>query len=373
MPTITRIDIYKMNVALHEPFVISLGTSYRAENLLVRIHTSEGLVGLGEGSPLPTINGETQDIAFDAARALAGLLIGRDPTEIEGAVHAMNAALPFNTSAKCAIDCALYDLLGKRAGLPLYVLLGGGTTGGAKRRIRTDLTISITPPDQIAAKAQAVKDKGFRTIKLKLGTTRHEDVERVRIVRQTIGDGRVLSVDANQGWSAATAIAVLNDIAQYDIEHCEQPVPKWDHAALKAVRDASPIPIVADEACFDHRDAYTLARERAADMFNIKLSKSGGIHTALKIAAVAESAGMKCMVGCMLEAMAGITASAHLVAARSVINYADLDGILLHSENPFSGGVTVEGDELVLPDSPGIGVEVEPGYLAGLESATVGE
>jgi L-Ala-D/L-Glu epimerase len=366
-PTITRIDVYKMNVALHEPFVISLGTSYRAENLLVRILTSDGLVGLGEGSPLPTINGETQDIAVDAARALAGLLIGRDPSDIEGAVAAMNAALPFNTSAKCAIDCALYDLLGNRAGLPLYALLGG-----TARRIRTDLTISITPLDQIAAKAQAVKDKGFRTIKLKLGTNRRGDVERVRLVRETVGDAAVLSVDANQGWSAATAIAVLNGIARYDIEHCEQPVPKWDHAALKAVRDASPIPIVADEACFDHRDAYTLARERAADMFNIKLSKSGGIHTALKIAAVAESAGMKCMVGCMLEAMAGITASAHLAAARPVINYADLDGILLHSENPFTGGVTVEGDELVLPDVPGIGVEVDPSYLAGLECVTVG-
>ena len=190
-------------------------------------------------------------------------------------------------------------------------------------------------------------------------------------MRETVGEGVSLSVDANQGWSAATAIAVLNDIACYDVEHCEQPVPKWDHVALKAVRDASPIPIVADEACFDHHDAYALARTRAADMFNIKLSKSGGIHTALKIAAVAESAGMKCMVGCMLEAKIGITASAHLAAARPVINYADLDGILLHSEDPFTGGVTVEGDELVLSEAPGLGVDVDPEYLAGLESATV--
>lgn len=370
-PTITRVDIYKMNVALHEPFVISLGTSYRAENLLVRVHTSDGLVGLGEGSPLPTINGETQQIAVDAAAALAGLLIGRDPSDIEGAVLAMNAALPFNTSAKCALDCALYDLLGKRAGLPLYALLGGAADV-AKRRIRTDITISITPPDQIAAKAQAVKDKGFRTIKLKLGTNRRDDVARVRIVRQAAGDEAVITVDANQGWSTATALAVLDEIAQYDVEHCEQPVPKWDHAALKAVRDASPIPIVADESCFDHHDAYSLAHSASADMFNIKLSKSGGIHTALKIAAVADSAGLKCMVGCMLEAKIGIAASAHLAAARTVINYADLDGILLHSEDPFTGGVTVEGDELVLSDAPGIGVEVDPVYLARLECVTTG-
>jgi len=285
-PTITRVDIYKMNVALHEPFVISLGTSYRAENLLVRVHTSEGLVGLGEGSPLPTINGETQDIAFDAARALAGLLIGKDPSDIEGAVLAMNGALPFNTSAKCALDCALYDLLGKRAGLPLYALLGG-----TRRRIRTDLTISITPPDQIAAKAMAVKERGFRTIKLKLGTNRHDDVERVRIVRETVGAGIVLSVDANQGWSTATAMAVLNDIAQYDVEHCEQPVPKWDHASLRAVHVASPIPIVADEAGFDHHDAYALAHARSAGMFNIKLSKCGGIREALKMIRLARAHG----------------------------------------------------------------------------------
>ena len=148
-------------------------------------------------------------------------------------------------------------------------------------------------------------------------------------------------------------------------------MPRWDHRALKAVRDASPIPIVADEACFDHHDAYTLARASAADMFNIKLSKSGGIHTALKIAAVAESAGMKCMIGCMLEAKIGIAASAHLAAARPVINYVDLDGILLHSEDPFTGGLTVEGDELVLSDAPGIGVGVDLSYLDGLESVTV--
>ena len=153
-PTITRVDIYKLNVALHEPFVIALGTSYRAENLLVRVHTSDGLCGVGEGSPLPTINGETQGIAFEAARALGRLLLGRDPIDIEDRVAEMNAALPHNTSAKCALDLALYDLLGKRASLPLYALLGG-----TRRRIRTDLTISITPLDQIAAKALAVKEQ----------------------------------------------------------------------------------------------------------------------------------------------------------------------------------------------------------------------
>lgn len=366
MSTITRIDIYKLNIGLHEPFVISLGTSYAAENLLVRIHTSDGLVGVGEGSPLPTINGETQDIAFAAARALAGLLIGRDPADIEGAVRAMNAALPFNTSARCALDCALYDLLGKRAGLPLYALLGG-----RHRRIRTDFTISITPLEQIAAKAVAARARGFRAIKLKLGTNRADDVARVRIVREAVGEDVSLSVDANQGWTAATALAVLREIDRYDVEHCEQPVPKWDYAALKAVRDASPIPIVADEACFDQHDAYSLARAGAADMFNIKLSKSGGIHTALKIAAVAEAAGLKCMVGCMLEARIGIAASAHLLAARPVITFADLDSILLHSEDPFAGGVTVEGDELVLSDAPGIGVAVDEGWLEGLARVTV--
>lgn len=365
-PTITRVEIYKLNVALHEPFVISLGTSYQAENILVRVHSSDGLSGLGEGSPLPTINGETQAIAFEAARALGGLLLGKNPSDIEGRVAEMNAALPHNTAAKCALDLALYDLLGKRAGLPLYALLGG-----TSRRVRTDFTIGITPPAEIAAKALAVKARGFRAIKLKLGTNQADDVARVRIVREAVGEDVGLSVDANQGWSATTAIAVLREINRYGVEHCEQPVPRWDHSALKAVRDASPIPIVADEACFDHHDAYALARSSAADMLNIKLSKSGGIHTALKIASVAESAGLRCMVGCMLEARLGIAASAHLAAARPVITYADLDGILLHSEDPVRGGVTLEGDELVLSDAPGIGAEVEDAYLARLVRVSV--
>ena len=168
-------------------------------------------------------------------------------------------------------------------------------------------------------------------------------------MREAVGDGVSLRVDANQGWNPSTAIAVLRDIEQYGIEYCEQPVPAWDYEALKRVRDASPIPIVADEACFDHRDAFRLASMGAADMFNIKLCKSGGIHHALQINAIVEAAGMKCMVGCMFETRIGIGASAHLAAARPNIAYADLDAILLHAEDPIVQGVRFEGDEVILP------------------------
>jgi L-alanine-DL-glutamate epimerase-like enolase superfamily enzyme len=364
--TITRIAIYKMNVMLKEPFKIALSTTTCAENVLVRIETSDGLYGFGEGSPLASINGETQATAFEAAKFLAPLLIGRNPTDIEGCMREMDTALPRNGVAKSAFDLALYDLLGKRAGLPLYALLGG-----SNRRIQTDLTISITPPEEIGAKALAIRNRDFRCIKLKLGTNHHDDVARVRAVREAVGNDVSLRVDANQGWNPTVAIAVLREIEQYGIEYCEQPVPAWNYDALKRVRDASPIPIVADEACFDHRDAWRLASMGAADMFNIKLCKASGIHNALKINAIAEAAGMKCMVGCMFETRIGISASAHLAAARPNIAYADLDAILLHAEDPVMEGVRYEGDEVVLPDAPGIGADVDPAYLAGLESVTV--
>jgi L-Ala-D/L-Glu epimerase len=366
--TIARITIYKMNVRLKEPFKISLGTTWRAENLLVRIEASDGLYGFGEGSPLVSINGETQATAFEAGKFLAALLIGHDASDIEGCVTAMDAAMPRNTMVKSAFDIALYDLLGKRAGLPLYALLGG-----SNRRIQSDLTISITPPMEIAAKAVAIRQQGFRCIKLKLGTNRRDDVARVAAVREAVGDGVSLRVDANQGWNPATAIAVLAAIEPYGVEYCEQPVAAWNYDALKRVRDASAIPIVADEACFDHRDAFRLASMAAADMFNIKLCKSGGIHGALKINAIAEAAGMKCMVGCMFETRIGISASAHLAAARPNIAYADLDAILLHAEDPVLQGVGFEGDEVILPAAPGIGADVDAGYLGELESVAYDE
>lgn len=363
---ITKIDIYKFNIRYNQPFRFSLGLLENAENILVRIHADNGLYGLGEGAPIWFIAGETQAIAFESAKVFAQLLIGKDPLDIEARLKEMDAFLSHNTTAKSAFDMALYDLLGKVAGLPLYQLLGG-----SKRELHTDLTVGIDSPEAMARAALDIQQRGFPAIKVKLGTNRSDDVARIRAIRQTVGMDITVRVDANQGWDVPTAIATLNDLAPFNIQYCEEPIRRWNNAGLKQVREHSPISITADETIFDHRDAFRLAAMGACDFFNIKLAKCGGIHNALKINAIAEAAGMKCMLGCMAETRLGLSAAAHFVSARPNVVYVDLDSCFLHSLDPVIGGITYNGSAITLPDTPGHGVDIDAAFLAQMEMVTI--
>jgi len=364
--SIVRIELYKLTIARREQFRISLGVMDSVENILVQIHTTDGLYGWGEGSPLPYICGETQAISLEAARTLAGFLIGKDPYAIEARLHDLDRFLVHNTTAKSAFDMALYDLLAKQAGLPLYALLGG-----EKRLFFTDETIGIDSPEVMARQALNTKKHGFLAIKVKLGTNRHDDFERIQAIRAAVGDDVLLRIDANQGWDLVTAEQTLRDLARFDIQYCEEPIAHWNQAGLRYLREKSPIPIMADESLFDHHDAFRLASLGACDYFNIKLSKSGGIHTALKINAVAESAGIQCMLGCMAETRLGLTAAAHLVSARPNIAFADLDSAFNKEGDPVVGGITYDGGWIHLPEVPGHGADILPEALKSWEWCTV--
>lgn len=363
---ITKIDIYKLNISRSAPFRIALGTWTHVENILIRVHSSDGIYGLGEGSPIPYIVGETQATDFEAARALAQLLVGKNPLEIEERLRELDAFLVHNPTVKSAFDMALYDLLGKVANLPLYALLGG-----AKRIFYTDDTLGIDTPEAMAQKALEIQQKGFPAIKVKLGTNRRDDVARIRAIREMVGYEIPIRIDANQGWDPVTAVQILRDLAAFKIQYCEEPVAHWNKEALRQVKETSSIPIMADESLFDHHDAFRLASMGACDFFNIKLAKCGGIHNALKINAIAEGAGIQCMVGCMSETRLGISASAHLVSARPNFVFADLDAPFGHAEDPVIGGVTFDGGKVNLPDVPGHGADIRADLLASLESVSV--
>jgi L-Ala-D/L-Glu epimerase len=364
--TIARIDVYKLTLPKSEPFRISLGVMPGVENILVRIESSDGLYGLGEGSPYPFITGETQAVAYEAALALARWLVGKDPYAIEARVRDMDRFLEHNTTAKSALDIALYDLLAKRAGLPLYALLGG-----EKRSFYSDETLSLDEPATMARKARALVERGHRMVKAKLGTGHDEDVARVRAIREAIGPDILLRVDANQGWDLLTAEMVLRDLAPFDVEFCEQPVPRWNDAGMRRLREVSPIPVMADESLFDHHDALRLASLGACHSMNIKLSKAGGLYHALQIVAVAEAAGIPCMVGCMSETRLGLSAAAHLVSARRQIVFADLDSASGLDDDPVEGGMTYDAGRIELPDTPGHGADLKPGVLERLQGVAV--
>lgn len=359
---IIGVDVYRLTIPLKRPFAIALGRIERAENILVRVRAGDGTYGLGEGSPLRYVTGEMQATAWEAARALAPLLVGKDPLAVEARLAELDRFLSHNPTVKSAFDMALYDLAGKQAGLPLYALLGG-----EKRAFWTDDTIGINPPETMAEAALDVVRRGFPAVKAKLGTDRAGDVARIRAIREALGGEVPIRIDANQGWDEVTAIHVLRELAPFGIEYCEQPVAAWNTEALRRVRAASPIPIMADESLFDHHDAYRLASLGACDLFNIKLAKCGGIHTALKIDAVAQAAGIRCMLGCMWETRLALSAMAHLVSARPNIVFADLDGHTGHAEDPIRGGIRYEGGLIHLPDTPGHGADIDPGWLERLE------
>lgn len=364
---ITHIELFKADIAFHKPFRISLSVTTAAQNVFVRIHGEGEVYGMGEASPFPAITGDTQDTAWAIGRLLAGELVGRDACDIEGAVRAMNRRVAANTAIKSAFDNALHDLASKAAGLPLFAWLGGG-----RREIVTDNTVGMDAPSVMAASARGFVEDGFRAVKVKLGESASADIARVAAIRDAVGEGIAIRVDANQGWDYPTAVEILRAIEPLGVEYCEQPLPRWDLDGLCRVRESCGIPIMADESLFDHHDALRLVEGDCCDYFNIKLAKAGGIATSLRIASIAEAAGLACMVGCMSETRLGLTAAAHLVSARPVIRYADLDSFVDHKVDPIVGGIRIANGKVTLPDGPGAGADVDPDFLASCESLRIG-
>ena len=364
---ILSVEVYKADIPLVAPFRIALGETTVANNVLIKIHTDEGLHGVGEASPFTPIVGETQSTDLAAARDLAKLLIGKSPLDIENRLRELHSYLVHNPTVRSAFDMALYDLLGKAADLPLYSVLAG-----EKRTIFTDRTVGIDTAEKMAEEALAFKERGFPAVKVKLGTTAEEDIERIQRIREAVGPDIPLRIDANQGWDCVSALHALKGMEEQGIQYCEQPVAAWDFASLRKVSANTTIPIMADESLFDEHDAFRLLSMEACDYLNIKLAKSGGIHTALKINAIAEAAGVSCMMGCMSETRLGLTAAAHVVSARPNIRFADLDSADMLSADPVIGGLTYgDGGTVILPDTPGHGADIDPAFLKELESYVV--
>jgi len=358
---IREIRIYPLEIPLEEPFVISLGTITHARNLLVEIMTDGGLKGQGECSPYSFINGEMLEGQLALAPLLARLWIGKDCREIEARMGELDGLLSGNYALKSAFDMALYDLNARAVNLPLYRFLGGTNRGP----LWSDRTVSVGNPANMAVEAVRYLEMGFRSIKVKLGGPFESDVARIRTIRESIGEDIPLRLDANQAWSVSQAVRTLRALETYNVEHCEEPIAAGDLTGLRFVRQNSPIPIMADESLFTHRDAANLLQMQACDYFNIKLSKSGGISNALKIASIAESAGIPCQVGCFSETRLAISALVHFVMAREIVIHYDLDSPLMLSDDPVSGGVSLESNgRATIPDEyPGHGAEIKQEFL----------
>ncbi|MBL7741784.1 MAG: dipeptide epimerase [Chitinophagaceae bacterium] len=366
--TIQQVELYKLFIPLKEPFVISLGPIYNAENLLVIIRTKEGITGFGECSPFMSINGESVDTCFVVGQYFAKLLKGKNALDIEGCVTAMDKLIYGNTSIKSAFDMALHDIAAQQAGVPLYKFLGGKND----KTIITDYTVSIGDPQKMAADALKIKEEGYPAIKIKLGNNGATDVIRIKAIREAVGNEIPLRIDANQGWSVEEAVQTLQSLEPYGIQHCEEPIPRWAFMHLPQVSKASPIPIMADESCGDEHDAERLIYIGACDYLNIKLGKSGGLYKAMKMVRLAEESNMHLQVGAFMESRLAMTAFAHFSLCSPMIEHYDFDTALMFTEDPVTGGIIYEKNGVVkVPEVAGLGATVEGKWLKKMERVAV--
>lgn len=366
--TISQIELYKLFIPLKDPFVISLGPIYNAENVLVVIRTKEGITGFGECSPFMSINGESADTGMVVGQYFAGWLKGKDPLTIEEHIKAMDRIIYGNNSIKSAFDIALYDIASQHAGMPLYAYLGGNTA----KTIVTDYTVSIGEPSQMAADALKIKEQGYPAIKVKLGNGGQMDVQRIRAIREAVGQEIPLRIDANQGWAVDEAVETLKALAPYGIQHCEEPIARWAFMQLPWVRQESPIPIMSDESCGDDHDAERLIQLGACDYLNIKLGKSGGIYKGLKMVRLAEEARMHLQVGAFMESRLAMTAFAHFSLCSPAIVHFDFDTALMFSADPVSGGIVYGNNGVItVPEQPGLGATVDDSWLKKMDKKIV--
>ncbi len=365
---ISSIGIYKLRIPLTQPFVISLGVIEKAENVIVVIRTSRGITGFGECSPYMTINGESIDTCFVVGQYFARILKGKNSLDIKECTRAMDRLMFGNSSIKSAFDMALYDIAAQHEEVPLYKFLGGKN----EKPLHTDMTVSIGEPGKMATDAEKYVTRGFPAIKVKLGEGTSIDVERIHSIRQAIGNKIPLRIDANQGWKVKVAIETLIALEQYNIQHCEEPIARWNFMKLPKVRKQSPIKIMADESCCDHHDAKRLIEIGACDLINVKLGKSGGIYKARKIISLAEQANIKMQVGAFMESRLAITAAAHLALSSDHIIYCDFDTPLMFSDDPVSGGLQYgTGGLMTLGNQPGLGATIDENVLEKLEHVIV--
>jgi L-alanine-DL-glutamate epimerase-like enolase superfamily enzyme len=352
---ITRVEYWPVEMRLLEPYRIAYESVERTTNVFLRITTDEGIVGVGCAAPDLHVTGESPASTLRALRDLvAPAAVGADPLRAARLLETLRGALKGRPAAKAALDMALYDVLGKKAGMPVYKLLGGYRTS-----IKTSVTIGILSERETVERAVDWIRRGFQSLKLKGGVDVEADISRTIRLREAIGEHIELRFDANQGYTVDEAIRFVDQTRGARVGLLEQPTPKTDPALLAHVSRRVHLPVMADESLITLGDTFYLAKHNLADMVNVKLMKVGGIAEALQINAVARAAGLEVMVGCMDESALAIAAGLHFALARPNVEYADLDGHLALLDDPAANAVRIENGVLYPCDDAGFGVALD--------------
>ncbi len=359
---ITKIETYPVRIPLkpERRMVSALGRHEVSEYLLVRMETDQGIEGAGEATVMPRWSGETVWTAKTIIdRVIAPLLIGVDPFDIPRMDALMDQATKCNWFAKSAMEMACWDIRGKAERRPVYELLGG-----AKRPLSICCRFSMGayPPDRARSRTKELVEAGFTTIKVKVGTILEEDVERVRIVRETMGPNLDLVIDANCGYDVRTAIRAAELMNDANVGLFEQPTPRGDFHGLAEVRRSIKPLVMADDICFDFYDAVECIRHEACDVISVYPGKNGGIRKSKQIIDYAAEHGIACSIGSNLELDIASAAMCHLVVASENMNVEQFPGDILgpeyHEFSVVDNPLKIEGPLIKLNDGPGLGVTV---------------
>jgi len=369
---ITKIEVIPIYIPLVETFMTSRGV-WKSEYAIVRITTDEGIVGIGDaGIPKPTHYGESLGTMMEMINNWLGpALLGEDPFNIEKIIHKMDSIACWHWIAKTAIDYALHDILGKALNVPLYKLLGGL----AREKVPLQWLVRARSAKEASIDAEeAIKalEAGFHELKLKVGLYKPEDdVERVKVVRDAVGNDVPLLVDANQAWTPDVAIRTIRKMKKYDLCMVEQPVPDWDLFGLAKVHRSVNVPIVADESARSIEGAINVIRMDAADIFRLHVAKAGGIFKSRQYIAIAEAADMPVKLGLMVGGGIETAVSAHLGVAIEwlgkyahscigpLIMFGGFDTDHIKEDIVHGQPARIKGGYLYPPEVPGLGVELD--------------
>lgn len=336
--------------------------------VLLEIVTNSGITGWGEASPWPVFTGTVEGNAAALNLHLRPHLAGQDPVQVECHLNAANKVLVGHHEAKAALETALLDITGQITGLPIAELVGG------RHRSEIPMSFSIANPDFNADLKDITKlwDDGVRLFKIKTGFADHAfDILRMKQLRERYGEEIDLRIDYNQGLPAYDAIRRIRDLEPFRPTFVEQPVKMNERAAMAEITRAVDVPVMADESVFDPRQALEGTQTRIADIFSLKIMKSGGIRRALEVAAIARAAGIEVYGGCMFETGIAHAAGAHLMAAIPdlILGCEFYMPTYYAAEDILSEPFPIKNGLVHVPNAPGLGVTPDPDLLAKYRTA----
>ena len=348
---ITKIFYERLDIKLAVPYTIAYETIAKTTNFILKIETDGKWVGYGCAAPDKVVTGESPDEVEEVIKnEITTYLLGKDPFTYAKLLTELKQILGKKASSLAMVDLALFDLISKKAEVPLYKFLGG-----YQKSIATSITIGILSLEETLKHAKEYVDQGFTILKIKGGSNLEADVEKMKKLYE-IHPKVTWRFDGNQGYSVKDSIAFVKATAAIGIEIFEQPTKIEAEERLGQVTSEVAIPVMADESLKTLTDAFRLAQNERVDMINIKLQKVGGIMVGMHINSVAKSANLETMVGCIDECGLGIAAGLHFALSRPNIVYADLDGHLELIDDPYKDIFNLKNGVLYPTEKYGLGV-----------------